>query len=43
MSEKVGLVLAFTCCFTCTYPYVRACATSKNKAFMVIPVPGLCF
>ena len=31
------------CCFTCTDPYVRTCVTSENKAFMLVPVPGLCF
>jgi len=52
MSEKFGLALAFMltsarihdiCCFTCTDPYVRTCVTSENKAFMLVPVPGLCF
>ena len=28
------------CCFTCTYAYVRACVTSENKAFMLVPTPG---
>ena len=46
----LGLALGFMhtsacfhdmCCFTCTY--VRACVTSENKAFMLVPVPGLCF
>mgnify|MGYP000191090595 FL=1 len=29
------------CCFTCTYAYVRACVTSENKAFMLVPMPSL--
>ena len=26
------------CCFTCTYAYVRACVTSENKGFMLVPM-----
>ena len=28
-------------CFTCTHAYVRACVSSENKAFMLLPLP--CF
>ena len=28
-------------CFTCTHAYIRACVTSENKAFMLLPLP--CF
>ena len=30
-------------CFTCTYAYVRACVASENKAFTLVPMPGLRF
>ena len=26
------------CCFTCTYAYVRACVTSENKGFLLVPM-----
>ena len=48
-NNALGLALAFMltsacfhdmCCFTCTYAYVRACVTSENKAFMLVPTPG---
>ena len=29
--------------FTCTYAYVRTCVASENKAFMLVPMPGLRF
>ena len=50
-TNALGLALVFmltsrfhdTCCFTCTYAYVRACVTSENKAFMLVPTPDLRF
>ena len=30
-------------CFTSTYAYVRVCVASENKAFMLVPIPGLRF